>query len=398
MDFFSNLPTYAGDPILDLIGQYQRDSRPNKVNLGVGIYYDDSGRIPFLPSVLQAEQRYLISRQAVSYLPMEGDAAYRQAVRELLFGTTSGSGPSGEISVVQTVGGSGALKLGADFLKRFHAASRVFVSDPTWDNHVGIFEGAGFEVTRYRYFDANSKGLDLDGMLDDLKRMQSRDIVLFAPCCHNPTGVDPTREQWLAILDVVQARDAIPFVDIAYQGFAEDLDSDAWLIREMASRGMDFLVSSSFSKIFSLYGERCGALSVHTCNVSHAANVLGQLKLCVRRNYSSPPTHGMALVTRVLNDTALRGQWIGELRAMRQRIHEMRHGLRLALQQRSAGFDASFLVSQRGMFAYTGLSPKQVNALRDESAIYAVESGRICVAGLNSSNLDYVAEAIAKVL
>jgi aromatic-amino-acid transaminase len=387
---FSNIPPYAGDPILGLIGAFERDPRADKVNLGVGIYQDESGKVPLLPSVLEAERRYLASPRKAGYLPMEGDARYRQVVKNLLFGIDRIG--AGEVSVVQTVGGSGALKLGAEFLKRTHPDSRVLVSDPTWDNHIGIFEGAGFEVGRYRYFDSQTRGLDIECMLTDLGGARPGDIILLAPCCHNPTGVDPDRNEWNLTLDVIQSRQLLPFLDIAYQGFAEDLEDDAWLIREMVRRRMDFVVSSSFSKIFSLYGERSGALSVHTRVASHATNVLGQLKLCVRRNYSSPPTHGMALVTGVMTDVELRSQW------MRQRIRKMRRELTDALGRTAPGFDASFLVAQRGMFAYTGLSGKQVNALRDQSGIYAVNSGRICVSGLNSSNIDYVAEAIAKVL
>jgi aromatic-amino-acid transaminase len=393
---FSKLPTYAGDPILGLIGEFERDERPNKVNLGVGIYQDENGDVPFLPSVLEAERRYLASPRKAGYLPMEGDARYRQMIRNLLFGI-DGTG-AGEVSIVQTVGGSGALRLGADFLKRAYPDSRVLVSDPTWDNHIGIFEGAGFEVGQYRYFDPKTRGLDMDWMLIDLGGARPQDVVLLAPCCHNPTGVDPNRDEWCRILDVIQSRQLIPFLDIAYQGFAENLEDDAWVIREMVHRRMDFIVSSSFSKILSLYGERCGALSVYTPIASRASNVLGQLKLCVRRNYSSPPTHGMELVVGVLTDVELRAQWIRELAGMRERIRDMRNRLKEALARTAPLFDATFLVEQRGMFAYTGLSEKQIRALRDESGIYAAASGRICVSGLNPSNIDYVAEAIAKVL
>lgn len=393
---FSNLPLYAGDPILGLIGQYQEDKRPQKVNLGVGVYSDDSGKVPMLASVREAERQYLFARSSLSYLPMEGDADYRRAVDLLLFGASPDA--LSKVSVVQTVGGSGALKVGADFLKAAYPRSRVLVSDPTWDNHIGIFEGASFDVGRYAYFDVETKGLNLPGMLRDLGNARRHDIVLLAPCCHNPTGVDPDRAQWTQILDVMQSRGLIPFIDIAYQGFGEDIASDAWVIRELAARNVDFLVSTSFSKTFSLYGERCGALCVHTSTRSNVEKVLGQLKLSIRRNYSSPPTHGMALVSRVLTNGTLRNQWVEELSGMRDRIRSMRQQFKIALLQRAPQFEASFLTAQRGMFAYTGLTAEQVEALRRESAIYAVNSGRICIAGLNSSNVEYVAQSVAKVL
>lgn len=393
---FSHVSPYAGDPILGLMEKYARDRRANKVNLGVGIYYDDAGAIPVLACVRAAGERIAAAGAPVSYLPIEGDRTYRAQVAALLFGPCH-EAVADSLAVVQTLGGSGALKVGADFLKRHFPDSRVHVTTPTWDNHIGIFEGAGFGVAQYRYYDAATKSLDFDGMLEDLGKLPARDIVLLHPCCHNPTGVDPSREQWKRILDVVQARDLIPFVDIAYQGFAEGPDDDAFVIRDLARRGMNFLVSNSFSKIFSLYGERCGALTVHCAEQRHAEHVLGQLKFTVRRNYSSPPTHGMRLISTVLGDETLRSQWLAELEAMRVRILSMREQLHAALAQKAPAQNFGHIVRQRGMFAYTGLSAAQVASLQSDFGVYAIATGRICIAGLNTSNIAYVAEAFSRV-
>ncbi|MFL9863473.1 aspartate/tyrosine/aromatic aminotransferase [Paraburkholderia fungorum] len=394
---FSHVEPYAGDPILGLMEKFAQDDRPNKVNLGVGIYYDDSGKIPVLNAVRKSEERVFAAHAPVSYLPMEGDRTYRNLVARLLFG--SEAAPSSEsLAMVQSLGGSGALKVGADFLKHYYADSTVHVSDPTWDNHIGIFEGAGFTVGRYRYYNSTTKGLDFNGMLEDLRGLKQRDIVLLHPCCHNPTGVDPDQEQWQKILDVVEERNLIPFVDIAYQGFAESLTLDAFVVRELARRQRNFLVSNSFSKIFSLYGERVGALTVHCADSTQTANVLGQLKFNVRRNYSNPPTHGMRLISGVLSDEALYKQWVGELDAMRLRIAEMRQRLHASLSAAVPGRSFEHIVKQRGMFAYTGLSATEVAMLQSDFGVYAVASGRISVAGLNSNNVDYVAEAFARVI
>lgn len=394
---FAHVAPYAGDPILGLIEKFAQDSRASKVNLGVGIYYDEAGRIPVLESVRAAAERVVSANQPTSYLPIEGDRSYREHVGRLLFGDRFDA-LRDSLATVQSVGGSGALKVGADFLHHHFSDSTVYVSDPTWDNHIGIFEGAGFRVERYRYYDAATKGLDLDGMLADLRALNQHDIVLLHPCCHNPTGVDPDAAQWLQILDVIEERDLIAFVDIAYQGFAESLDADSFVVRELARRGRNFLVSNSFSKIFSLYGERCGALTVHCAQASHAANVLGQLKFTVRRNYSSPPTHGMRLIATVLSDATLRGQWIGELTSMRERIVAMRAQLHTALAKAAPDRDFDHIVRQRGMFAYTGLDAAQVASLQSDFGVYAVSTGRICIAGLNTANVGYVADAFARVV
>ncbi|RQS21383.1 amino acid aminotransferase [Burkholderia sp. Bp8998] len=394
---FSHVLPFPGDPILGLVETYALDPRAQRVNLGVGIYYDETGCIPVLPSVRAAATRVFETNASTSYLPIEGDQVYRAHVSELLFGEQLPS-PCDSLAIVQSVGGSGALAVGANFLKHHFPTSTVYVTDPTWDNHIGIFEGAGFTVGRYRYYSALSKGLDFQGMMADLRNMKPRDIVLLHPCCHNPTGVDPTREQWLLILNLIEERNLIPFVDIAYQGLGAGLEDDVFVVRDLARRRLDFLVSSSFSKIFSLYGERCGALTVHCSDSAHTANVLGQLKLTIRRNYSSPPTQGMRLISTVLSDSVLRQQWTDELATMRTRIVAMRQKLHSALAATVPGRNFDHIVKQRGMFAYTGLTTEEVAALRTDFGVYAVSTGRICVAGLNESNLDYVADAFAKVV
>lgn len=394
---FEHVLPYAGDPILGLMETYAHDARQYKVNLGVGIYYDDEGKIPVLPSVRAAAARVFEANAPASYLPIEGGAEYRSQVAELLFGDRANS-LQDSLAIIQTVGGSGALKVGADFLKQHFPRSEVYVSDPTWDNHIGIFEGAGFKVSRYRYYDKVTKGLDFEGMKQDLSRLNPKDIVLLHPCCHNPTGVDPDSSQWKEILDIVDRRDLIPFVDIAYQGFGDGLAEDAFVVRDLALRRRNFLISSSFSKIFSLYGERCGALTVHCANSAQTNNVLGQLKVTVRRNYSSPPTHGMRLISTVLSDENLRKQWFSELEAMRVRIVDMRRKLHEALTRAVPKRNFDHIVEQRGMFAYTGLDANEVSALRSDFGVYAVSTGRICVAGLNERNVTYVAEAFAKVV
>lgn len=393
---FAHLPRYSGDPILGLMGEFASDPRTEKVNLGVGIYYDEQGRIPLLECVVQAEKALVEEHRPRSYLPMEGQGAYRESVRDLIFADSLHQ-KRFTASVVQTVGGSGALKVGADFLKQAWPASEVWVSNPTWDNHLGIFEGAGFTVNRYPYYNPETQAFDYEGALLTFKTMPARSIVLLHPCCHNPTGIQPTREQWLGLLDALQSSEVIPFLDIAYQGFGAGLKDDAWVIRECATRGMEFLVSSSFSKTFSLYGERVGTLSVVSRN-HDAELVFGQLQQSIRRNYSSPPMFGAALVARILSTPALRSLWETELASMRTRIVEMRTKLIEGLGQRIPDRDFSFLQIQEGMFAYTGLTIEQVQMLKREYAVYAVETGRICIAGLNGSNIDRVCDSLAAVL
>ncbi|MBI3144874.1 MAG: aspartate/tyrosine/aromatic aminotransferase [Pseudogulbenkiania sp.] len=395
---FEHVDAYAGDPILTLVETFNNDPRPTKVNLGIGLYYDEEGRIPLLPSVQKAEAARVKSAGPRSYLPMEGAANYRQSVQELLFGAGHEAVKSGRIATIQTIGGSGALKIGADLLKRYFPVSEVWVSSPTWDNHRAMFEGAGFAVHDYPYYDAVSGGVKFDQMIACFKQLPAKTVVLLHPCCHNPTGVDLSNEQWQQVIAVVVERQLIPFLDIAYQGFGDGLDEDAYAIRAMADAGVSFFVSNSFSKNLSFYGERCGGLSVVCQDAEEAGRVLGQMKATVRRNYSSPPTHGGQVTAMVMNDAALREEWEGEVAEMRERIKAMRQKLYQVLAAKVPGRDFSYFVKQRGMFSYTGLSPEQVDRLREEFAVYLVRSGRMCVAGLNSRNVEYVADAMAEVL
>ncbi|AXK38790.1 aromatic amino acid transaminase [Crenobacter cavernae] len=395
---FQHVDAYAGDPILSLVDTYLKDANPNKVNLGIGLYYDEEGRIPLLGSVQKAEAARAQLAAPRSYLPMEGAANYRQAVQALVFGAAHEAVTSGRIATIQTIGGSGALKVGADFLKRYFPASEVWVSDPTWDNHRAMFEGAGFAVHDYPYYDAATGGVRFADMLAALKTLPEQSIVLLHPCCHNPTGVDLTPAQWAEIIPVVKARKLIPYMDIAYQGFGDGIEEDAHAIRAMTDAGVTFFVSNSFSKNLSYYGERCGGLSVVCADKEEAERVLGQLKFTVRRIYSSPPTFGGQVAASVMLDPALREEWEGEVKAMRERIKAMRRKLYDVLSAKVPGKDFSYFLTQRGMFSYTGLTPQQVDALREEYAIYLVRSGRMCVAGLNTRNVEYVASAMADVL
>jgi aromatic-amino-acid transaminase len=395
---FKHVDAYAGDPILSLMETFKADPRANKVNLSIGLYYDAAGVVPQLAAVGEAEKRLADQpHEASLYLPMEGLGSYRQAIQALLFGADHPAVGGARVATVQTVGGSGALKVGADFLKRYFADSQVWVSDPTWDNHRAIFEGAGFKVNTYPYFDPATRGLDFDGMLATLQTLPANSIVLLHPCCHNPTGVDLNQAQWQQVIEVVKARELIPFLDIAYQGFGEGLDADAYAIREFARAGVPCLVSNSFSKIFSLYGERVGGLSVVCDDSATAQSVLGQLKATVRRNYSSPPNFGAQLVATVLGDAGLNAQWQAEVEGMRLRILDMRQALVDALAVLLPGQNFDFFLSQRGMFSYTGFSVEQVRRLRDEFGVYLIDSGRVCMSGVRPDNLQQVAEAFAAV-
>ncbi len=395
---FEHVDAYPGDPILTLNEAFGHDPRPHKINLSIGIYFDDEGRLPVMRAVREAEAAMLQAIGPRPYLPMEGAPDYRQAVQHLLFGAQHEAVRSGRIATIQTLGGSGGLKVGGDFLKRYFPGSSVWVSDPTWDNHRAMFEGAGFAVHTYPYYDAASGGLRFAEMLDALRALPEQSIVLLHACCHNPTGVDLSAAQWRELIPVIQARRLIPYLDIAYQGFGDGIDEDAFAVRALADAGVSFFCASSFSKSFSLYGERCGALSVVCPDAAQAELVLGQMRATIRRNYSSPPTHGGRIVARVLGTPALRAQWAGELDAMRARIHAMRQTLHAVLSARLPGRDFGYFVKQRGMFSYTGLSAEQVDRLREEHAVYLVRSGRMCVAGLNSSNVEATAIALAAVL
>lgn len=396
---FQNVDAYAGDPILSLMETFRQDTRPHKVNLSIGLYYDEQSVIPQLQAVAEAEARLNSeAKEASLYLPMEGLPAYRNAMAPLLFGQNHPVLKAGRIATIQTVGGSGALKVGADFLKTYFPGSQVWVSDPTWENHVAIFAGAGFQVNTYPWYDSETKGVKFNELIAKLKTLPAQSIVLLHPCCHNPTGADLTNDQWDIVTEVLKGRDLIPFLDIAYQGFGGGMEEDACAIRTIAAAGLPVLVSNSFSKIFSLYGERVGGLSVVCEDASEAARVLGQLKATVRRNYSSPPNFGAQVVSCVLNDAELKANWLAEVEAMRVRILAMRQALVDVLTTAMPGKNFDYLLKQRGMFSYTGLTAQQVDRLRDEFGVYLIASGRMCVAGLNSKNVHQVAEAFAAVM
>jgi len=398
MTLFSHLDPYAGDPILSLNEAFQSDPRAHKVNLSIGIYFDDAGRIPVLDCVRQAEARMLDEGGAKPYLPMEGSAAMRSAVQALLFGADHPALAAGRVSTIQSVGSSGGLKVGADFIRRWLPASEVWISDPTWDNHRSMFEGAGVAVHTYPYYDAASGGVRFDAMCGALAALPPRSVVLLHACCHNPTGVDLTHEQWRALVPILRRRELVPFLDLAYQGYGDGIAEDAFAPRLLASEGLGFFISNSFSKSMSVYGERAGALSVVCADRAEAALVLGQLKATVRRNYSSPAIHAAGIVSRVLGQSDLRAAWEADVAAMRERIAAMRRSLHAVLGAKRPGRDFGYFLTQRGMFSYTGLTAAQVDRLREEFAVYLVRSGRICVAGLNSGNVERAAEAIAAVI
>ena len=396
---FQKVDAYAGDPILSLMERFKEDPRSDKVNLSIGLYYNEDGIIPQLQAVAEAEARLnAVPHGASLYLPMEGLNTYRNTIAPLLFGADHAVLAQKRVATIQTLGGSGALKVGADFLKKYFPDSGVWVSDPTWENHVAIFEGAGFKVATYPWFDSETNGVRVDALLEKLNTLPERSIVLLHPCCHNPTGADLTNPQWDAVIEVLKARNLIPFLDIAYQGFGAGMEEDAYAIRAAASAGLPVLVSNSFSKIFSLYGERVGGLSVVCEDAEAAGRVLGQLKATVRRIYSSPPNFGAQVVATVLGDEQLKASWLAEVEAMRKRILSMRQELVNVLKEAVPGHNFDYLLKQRGMFSYTGLSAAQVDRLRDEFGVYLIASGRMCVAGLNASNVQRVAQAFAAVM
>ena len=395
---FQHVDAYPGDPILTLNEDFQKDPRTGKINLSIGIYFDEQGRLPVMAAVREAESAMLASIGPKPYLPMAGAPNYREAVQHLLFGADHEAVRNGRIATLQTLGGSGGLKVGGDFLKRYFPDSQVWVSDPTWDNHRAMFEGAGFVVNTYPYYDPATGGLRFDAMLDAIKALPKHSIVLLHACCHNPTGVDLSVAQWGELIPVLRDRQLLPYLDIAYQGFGDGIDEDAQAIRALADAGVPFFVANSFSKSFSLYGERVGGLSVVCPDKDQAGRVFGQLMSAVRRNYSSPPTHGGQIVARVLQTPALHKLWADELGGMRERIQLMRRRLHDGLVQRVPGRDFSYFITQRGMFSYTGLSAEQADVLREQHGVYVLRSGRMCVAGLNNSNVDRVAEALAAVV
>ena len=386
------------DPILGLNEAFNADARSHKVNLGVGVYCDDNGKIPLLAAVRAAEKTRLEAMPARGYQPIEGPASYNQAVQNLLFGAESPLLKEGRVVTIEALGGTGALKVGADYLRRLLPTAAVYISDPSWENHRALFESAGFQVENYPYYDTATRGVAFDAMKATLSGLPAGSIVVLHACCHNPTGADLGEAQWKEVVEIVRTRGLVAFIDMAYQGFADGIEPDALALKLFAGSGLEFFVSSSFSKSFSLYGERVGALSIVTANKDESARVMSQVKRVVRTNYSNPPTHGGAIVAAVLSSPELRKMWEEELAGMRDRIRAMRTGLVEKLKARGVAQDFSFVAQQRGMFSYTGLTADQVERMKTEFGIYAVSTGRICLAALNTKNLDYVADAITAVL
>jgi aromatic-amino-acid transaminase len=395
---FSTVELAPRDPILGLTETFLADPRGNKVNLGVGVYYNDEGKVPLLRAVKEAERLRVEAALPRGYLPIEGIAAYDAAVQALLFGADSALVKSGRLVTAQALGGTGALRIGADFLRRLGSGDKVLISDPSWENHRALFENAGFKVETYPYYDAATRGVRFDAMLAALRAAAPGTTVVLHACCHNPTGVDLTEAQWRDVVAVVRERGLISFLDIAYQGFGDGIDADGFAVRLFGEAGLPLLVASSFSKSFSLYGERVGALTVVTADRDEAARVLSQLKRLIRTNYSTPPTHGASLVAAVLTTPALRATWEQQLGEMRDRIKTMRTRLAEGLKARGVAADFGFILRQRGMFSYSGLTAEQVARLQKDFGVYAVSSGRICVAALNSRNIEYACDGIAAVL
>jgi aromatic-amino-acid transaminase len=398
MSLFTAVEMAPRDPILGLNEQFNADTNPHKVNLGVGVYYDDEGKLPLLQCVRAAEKQMADAPKARGYLPIDGIAAYDSAVKTLVFGADSEPIKSNRIATVQGLGGTGGLKVGADFLKRVNPNAKVLISDPSWENHRALFSQAGFTVETYPYYNAAKRGIDFDGMLTALNMAPEGTIVVLHACCHNPTGYDITPEQWDQVIAAVKSRKLVPFLDMAYQGFGHGIAEDGAVIGKFVASGQDFFVATSFSKSFSLYGERVGALSVLCADKDEAGRVLSQLKIMIRTNYSNPPTHGAQVVATVLNTPELRAMWEKELGDMRLRIKQMRLALVEKLKAAGVKQDMSFITQQIGMFSYSGMTKAQMERLRNEFGVYGVDSGRICVAALNSKNIGYVCESIAKVI
>lgn len=398
MSLFNAVEMAPRDPILGLTEQFIADTNPKKVNLGVGVYYDDNGKLPLLECVQKAEEKMMAAHAARGYLPIDGIAAYDAAIKTLVFGAESDPVKSGRVATVQALGGTGGLKIGADFLKKLNPSAKVLISDPSWENHRGIFRDAGFEVGTYPYYDADKRGINFDGMLTALNTAAAGTIIVLHACCHNPTGYDLSAAQWDQVVAAVKARKLVAFLDMAYQGFGQGIAEDGAAVQKFVASGEDFLVSTSFSKSLSLYGERVGALSVLCQDKDEATRVLSQLKIVIRTNYSNPPTHGGQVAATILNTPELRALWEKELAAMRVRIKEMRGALVEKLQSKGVKRDFSFITQQVGMFSYSGLGKDQMVRLRNEFGVYGIESGRICVAALNSKNIDYVAQSIATVV
>ncbi len=398
MSLFSAVEMAPRDPILGLNEQYAADTNPNKVNLGMGVYFDDNGKLPLLDCVQAAEKTMMAKPTARGYLPIDGIAAYDAAVKTLVFGDHSEPITSGRVATVQAIGGTGGLKIGADFLKYVSPNATVLISDPSWENHRALFTNAGFKVETYAYYDAAKRGVNFEGMLASLNAAAAGTIVVLHACCHNPTGYDITAAQWDQVVNVVKAKQLTAFLDMAYQGFGHGISEDGAVIQKFVAAGLNFFVSTSFSKSFSLYGERVGALSVLCADKEEASRVLSQLKIVIRTNYSNPPTHGGAVVATVLGNPELRALWEKELGEMRVRIKAMRQKLVDGLKAAGVKQDMSFITTQIGMFSYSGLNKDQMVRLRSEFGIYGTDTGRMCVAALNSKNIEYVCQAIAKVV
>jgi aromatic-amino-acid transaminase len=398
MSLFTHVEMAPRDPILGLNEQFGSDPNPNKVNLGVGVYTDENGKLPLLKCVSSAEQAMAEAAKPRGYLPIDGIAAYDSAVQALVFGADSAEVKAKRVATVQAIGGTGGLKVGADFLKQVNPKARVMISAPSWENHRALFTRAGFEVAEYPYYDAASRGIDFDAMRASLQAAAAGTIVVLHACCHNPTGYDLTPAQWDEVVAIVKQRNLVPFLDMAYQGFGQGIAEDGAAVAKFVASGMDLFIATSFSKSFSLYGERVGALSVVCASADEASRVLSQLKIVIRTNYSNPPTHGAQIVATVLATPALRAQWEEELAGMRVRIKAMRTSLVEKLAAAGVKHDMSFIAQQQGMFSYSGLNATQMQRLRSEFGVYGVDSGRICVAALNAKNIDAVVAAIAKVM
>ena len=398
MSLFSAVEMAPRDPILGLNEQFAADTNPNKVNLGVGVYFGDDGKLPLLQCVQAAEKAMMEKPAARAYLPIDGIAAYDAAVKALVFGADSAVVKDGRVATIQALGGTGGLKVGADFLKKVSPGAKVLISDPSWENHRALFTNAGFTVETYAYYDAARRGIDFDAMLASLNAAAAGTIVVLHACCHNPTGYDLTPAQWDQVIEVIKAKRLTPFLDMAYQGFGYGIAEDGAVIGKFVAAGLDFFVATSFSKSFSLYGERVGALSVVCASKEEAARVLSQLKIVIRTNYSNPPTHGGAIVAKVLGTPELRALWEQELGEMRTRIKAMRQKLVDGLKAAGVQQDMSFITQQIGMFSYSGLNKEQMVRLRNEFGVYGTDTGRMCVAALNSKNIDYVCASIAKVI
>ncbi|MEK8027877.1 amino acid aminotransferase [Pseudaquabacterium rugosum] len=399
MTLFAAVELAPRDPILGLNEQFAADTHPAKVNLGVGVYFDDAGKLPLLACVKAAEAAMTEAAKPRGYLPIDGIAAYDKAVQGLVFGADSAVLKAGRVATVQAIGGTGGLKVGADFLKKLNPTAKVLISDPSWENHRALFTNAGFEVGTYAYYDADNRGVKFDALLADLDAAAAGTVVVLHACCHNPTGYDITPTQWDQVIATVKAKGLVPFLDMAYQGFGDGIAEDGAVVQQFLANGVDsFFVATSFSKSFSLYGERVGALSVVCADADEQKRVLSQLKIAIRTNYSNPPTHGAQMVATVLDTPALRAQWEEELAGMRVRIKQMRTLLVEKLAAAGVKTDFSFITRQRGMFSYSGLSKAQMERLRAEFGVYGVDSGRICVAALNSKNIDHVVAAIAAVV